>query len=79
MSSLMVTVFGAVFLLVLLLVGWLKYGERVLLDRHDDGAQSDRTDFPQEPHPLKPLLTRLSTVRRVKTQVDVTHHKKTPL
>jgi len=77
MSSSMVTIFGAVFLLVLLLVGWLKYGERVLLDRHDDGPQSDRTDFPNEPHRQRRLLTRLSILRRVKTQVDVTHDTKT--
>ena len=77
MSSSMVTIFGAVFLLVLLLVGWLKYGERVLLDRHDHGAQSDRTDLPHEPHRQKRLLTRLSILGRVKTQVDVTHDTKT--
>ena len=75
MSSSMV--FGAVFLLILLLVVWLKYGERVLLDRHDDSAQSDRTDLPQEPHRQKPLFIRLSTMGRVKTQVDVTHDTKT--
>jgi hypothetical protein len=77
MSSSMVTIFGAVFLLVLLLVGWLKYGERVLLDRHDDSAQSDRTDLPHKPRRKKPLLTRLSTLGRVKTQVDVTHDTNT--
>jgi hypothetical protein len=76
MSSSMVTIFGAVFLLVLLLVGWLKYGERVLLDRHDDGAQSDRTDLPHKSN-RQPLLTRLSTLGRAKTQVDVTHDTKT--
>jgi hypothetical protein len=75
MSSSMVPVFGAVFLLVLLLVGWLKYGERVLLDRHDDSAQSDRTDLPHKPD-RQPLLTRLSTLGRAKTQVDVTHDTK---
>lgn len=77
MSPSMVTIFGAVFLLVVLLVVWLKYGERVLLDRHDDSAQSDRTDLPREPHRRKPLLTRLSTLGRVKTQVDVKHDRKT--
>jgi hypothetical protein len=73
----MVTIVGAVFLLVVLLVVWLKYGERVLLDRHDDSAQSDRTDFPQEPHRQKRLLTRVSTLGRVNTQVDPTHDRKT--
>jgi hypothetical protein len=77
MSSSMVPVFSAVFLLVLLLVGWLKYGERVLLDRHDDSARSDRTDLPHKPQRQKPLLARLSTLGRVKTQVDVTPDTKT--
>jgi hypothetical protein len=78
MSSSMVTIFGAVFLLVVLLVVWLKYGERVLLDRHDDSAQSDRTDLPHKPD-RQPLFTRLSTLGRVKTQADVTHDTKTPV
>jgi hypothetical protein len=79
MSFFMALIFGAVFLLVLILVGWLKYGERVELDRHDDSAQSDRTDLLSKPQRRKPLFTRLSTVGRVKTQVDVTHHRKTPM
>jgi hypothetical protein len=70
-------VFGAVFLLILLLVVWLKYGERVLLDRHDDSAESDRTDLPHLPHQQKPLLHRLSTLGRVKAQVDATQDTKT--
>ena len=49
MSFPMALIFGAVFLLVLVLVGWLKYGERVELDRHHDSAQSDRTDMLSKP------------------------------
>jgi hypothetical protein len=78
MSSPMTLIFGAVFLLVLVLVGWLKYGERVELDRHDDSAQSDRTDLPYKPNRQRPLLTRLSTLGRVKTQLDVTQDTKSP-
>jgi len=79
MSSPSALIFGAVFLLVLLLVGWLKYGERVELDRHDDSAESDRTDLPSKLTRLKPLLTRFSTVGRGKTEADARHHEKTPV
>ena len=78
MSSPMALIFGAVFLLVLVLVGWLKYGERVELDRHDDSAQSDRTDLPCKPHRQKPLLTLLSALVPVKTQLDVKQDTKSP-
>jgi hypothetical protein len=79
MSAPISLIFGTVFVMVLALVVWLKYGERVELDRHDDSAQSDRTDLMSRPHRPRALLTRLTTIRRVETPADATHHKKTPV
>lgn len=39
------TFFGVVFLLVFVLIAWLKYREHLHAHRHEHGAYSDRTDL----------------------------------
>jgi hypothetical protein len=49
MLSSMAAIFGAVFLLVLLFIVWLKYREHLHLHRHENSPHSDRTDLRHKP------------------------------
>ena len=53
MSPSMVTIFSAVFLLMLLFIVWLKYREHLHMHRHEQSPHSNRTDLRHEPRRRK--------------------------
>ena len=44
------SLFGAVFLLIFVLILWLKYREHLHAHRHEHGPYSDRTDLHHHAH-----------------------------